>query len=533
MPMSVSPEPLAHRGKLVWATDADWIKHRETITRLYWDENKPLKEVSKIMKEEHDFHATDRMFKMRFSTWGLQKNLKKQDLQKIASEAYLNKKPTLPVVRGRQLGSRRLQKRVLKTTERSKYPLQSDTSSHALQHIRLAAPGSAGAAEKSVQAILEYTESRFQTRAWHVGGEYDFDSDTANSWWLNLNTAHKELVHGAQNGMLSPQGFKLLNSAFADYSRLLQNQHPQTVLATIAGYAGLHSVDPALGESLLNYVAGLSRIRLGPNHPYTRIWTNLRNTGAAQQTVSTLVNAHFDVMSIHAPGNNRFRLASLIQIIAGLKQAHMVSFESAYAALFKIASTTTSDVKAMRKKKKKTKVEDEEVKRPPEPDAFWVLLAQRYLCKFLLESGRPQEAETTMLAFEASHMESGNDTDHTAYLQVKVMVTGALGRTAESEAAMRLGYDITRCGQTLHPEYLMEYFATRLEDSYLARGDQAAADAFRAERDSHLGDMLAQGLIDEGSWRRMTRWRYVEGEDEEPAAVVDNLDQTPAEEEEE
>lgn len=58
MPMSVSPEPLAHRGKLVWATDADWIKHRETITRLYWDENKPLKEVSKIMKEEHDFHAT-------------------------------------------------------------------------------------------------------------------------------------------------------------------------------------------------------------------------------------------------------------------------------------------------------------------------------------------------------------------------------------------------------------------------------------------------------------------------------------------
>lgn len=55
--MSV-PEPLAHRAKVSWATDADWNEHRETIARLYWDENKPLKEVSTIMKEEHGFHAT-------------------------------------------------------------------------------------------------------------------------------------------------------------------------------------------------------------------------------------------------------------------------------------------------------------------------------------------------------------------------------------------------------------------------------------------------------------------------------------------
>ncbi|KAK8019092.1 Clr5 domain-containing protein [Apiospora arundinis] len=493
--------PMAQVGRLVWATESDWDRHRETITTLYWDENKTLKEVSRIMKEQHDFHATDRMFKMRFSAWGLQKNLKKQDLQKIASEAYLNKKPTLPVIRGRQLGSRRLQQRLQKTTAPPKTTLLRESDPHGVQFIRLNSPMSAGAAEKSVQAMLEYTDSRFETRAWHVSGEYDFDGDTGNSWWLNMKTAQKEL----RDRNFSPQGFKLLNATFADYTQLVQNQHPQTVLATIAGYAELHSLDKALGNSLLNYVAGLSKIRLGALHPYTRIWTNLRDTGVAHQTVSTLVNAHFDVMSIHAPGNNRFRLASLIQIINALKGANMISFESAYEALSKIASNTP--LGSPPKRKKIVKPENSDTK----PDAFWMLLAQRYLCKFLLDSGRPHEAEIQMLSIEAIHMASGNATDLTAYLQMKVMVEAALGCPAESEAAARWGYDVTRRGETLHPEYLLETFVTAFVDSCLRRGDQAAADAFIAEHEVHCGEMLEQGIIDETAWERLTRWRFVEG----------------------
>jgi hypothetical protein len=47
----------APRGK-AWASDEDWQKHREIITRHWWAEDKPLKEVQAIMAEEHDFHAS-------------------------------------------------------------------------------------------------------------------------------------------------------------------------------------------------------------------------------------------------------------------------------------------------------------------------------------------------------------------------------------------------------------------------------------------------------------------------------------------
>ena len=36
----------------------DWEVHREYFTRLYQDEERPLKEVMEIMKDRHHFHAT-------------------------------------------------------------------------------------------------------------------------------------------------------------------------------------------------------------------------------------------------------------------------------------------------------------------------------------------------------------------------------------------------------------------------------------------------------------------------------------------
>jgi len=37
---------------------SEWECHRETISRLYVDENKSLKEVQKIMEDVHHFKAT-------------------------------------------------------------------------------------------------------------------------------------------------------------------------------------------------------------------------------------------------------------------------------------------------------------------------------------------------------------------------------------------------------------------------------------------------------------------------------------------
>lgn len=41
-----------------WATPEEWDLHREKISRIYWDENKTLKELAEIMRKEHGFNAT-------------------------------------------------------------------------------------------------------------------------------------------------------------------------------------------------------------------------------------------------------------------------------------------------------------------------------------------------------------------------------------------------------------------------------------------------------------------------------------------
>lgn len=41
-----------------YATAEDWERYRALFTRLYRDENKPLKEVKSIMKEKYGFNAT-------------------------------------------------------------------------------------------------------------------------------------------------------------------------------------------------------------------------------------------------------------------------------------------------------------------------------------------------------------------------------------------------------------------------------------------------------------------------------------------
>jgi hypothetical protein len=46
------------KPQITWAKPEDWDTHRQTITRLYADEDKSLSEVMAIMKRDHSFYAT-------------------------------------------------------------------------------------------------------------------------------------------------------------------------------------------------------------------------------------------------------------------------------------------------------------------------------------------------------------------------------------------------------------------------------------------------------------------------------------------
>ncbi|KAJ3568307.1 hypothetical protein NPX13_g6467 [Xylaria arbuscula] len=59
-------------AKAKWASEDDFIKHRQTITELY--SNTTVSELIDIMEKQYGFFATTKMYKSRFRRWGLWKH---------------------------------------------------------------------------------------------------------------------------------------------------------------------------------------------------------------------------------------------------------------------------------------------------------------------------------------------------------------------------------------------------------------------------------------------------------------------------
>lgn len=68
---SYSPADSRHRKR--YAIEDDWRTHKDRISSLY--QRKRLKDVITVMETQHQFFATERMYKARFKEWGLEKNV--------------------------------------------------------------------------------------------------------------------------------------------------------------------------------------------------------------------------------------------------------------------------------------------------------------------------------------------------------------------------------------------------------------------------------------------------------------------------
>ncbi|OCT45945.1 hypothetical protein CLCR_00425 [Cladophialophora carrionii] len=58
---------------------SEWEPFRETLERLYVQQQMPLRSIIEYMKDNHGFDATVKQYKNRLKLWGLQKNLTRRD----------------------------------------------------------------------------------------------------------------------------------------------------------------------------------------------------------------------------------------------------------------------------------------------------------------------------------------------------------------------------------------------------------------------------------------------------------------------
>ncbi|KAK0649286.1 Clr5 domain-containing protein, partial [Cercophora newfieldiana] len=89
-----------------WVGGDEWDIHRPAIQELYQNQNLALKEVMRLMEETHGFRATQRMYKTRIKSWGLDKNFKESEvveLFRLRRERDRIGKPTVYAIRGREV----------------------------------------------------------------------------------------------------------------------------------------------------------------------------------------------------------------------------------------------------------------------------------------------------------------------------------------------------------------------------------------------------------------------------------------------
>ncbi|KAK4194952.1 hypothetical protein QBC40DRAFT_289886 [Triangularia verruculosa] len=83
MSVSKSAADQTRRQSVGWVGGDEWDPWRTTIQDLYQTQNLPLKDVMKVMEEEHGFRATQRMYKTRIKSWGLDKNFKECEVVEL------------------------------------------------------------------------------------------------------------------------------------------------------------------------------------------------------------------------------------------------------------------------------------------------------------------------------------------------------------------------------------------------------------------------------------------------------------------
>ncbi|KAK5188613.1 hypothetical protein LTR96_011297 [Exophiala xenobiotica] len=86
-------------------TSEEWRRQRPLITQLYFEEGRTLKNVAEYMKKELDFAPTERMYKSRLHTWGLDKKKKEHEMLDVVRLALQHKgedRDKVFHVRGRQ-----------------------------------------------------------------------------------------------------------------------------------------------------------------------------------------------------------------------------------------------------------------------------------------------------------------------------------------------------------------------------------------------------------------------------------------------
>ncbi|KAI2619429.1 Clr5 domain-containing protein [Hypomontagnella submonticulosa] len=280
------------------AKDGDWNNYRDTITSLYLDQNKSLKEVMRIMREEYYFYATEKMYKIRFNKWGLHKKLRAHQVAELLVQRGRRAavgKTSVSFVHGRKIDSDRLNTYLRRVSPARRKELMAILSGkvelgsaqkRSIEEIicrtpspepeevprRLEAPDNLRLPEECMQIVQSYVGGAFEGALWQTTSDRELVFPRRPKNWLDpVSSARQLFING-----FTDKGFRMIKITFDDYRDVMVRQDPSLLVETCLALGALLQCGPGLAESMINYSYGLSRIVFGPRHPFHLLFTRLK-----------------------------------------------------------------------------------------------------------------------------------------------------------------------------------------------------------------------------------------------------------------
>jgi hypothetical protein len=317
------------RGKQhIWPSLADWDSHRGIITRLYRDENNPLKHVVAIMRDSHNFYATrvlhslngflcneltgmprERMYKTRVKNWKLEKKMKANEVAEILQGRLCTdgaEHTAVYVVRGRRIDARRVEKYLKRRPARLSRLQQTqlmrpethgsidytlprvDSHNQFCQSPRmLRAPDMLHKTDEILRLVHRYIVGSLESRRWQYNTYADIfeNCTTGTSAYQKARDFEKLWIVGSSLVISQKyaEGFKVLDSGFRNLNGVVKAEDPFLLLKLwrIVAKSSQSQIQTDLARRLLYQFHHLSDIIHGANNPLTLISGRLLAFGEA------------------------------------------------------------------------------------------------------------------------------------------------------------------------------------------------------------------------------------------------------------
>lgn len=251
-----------------------------------------------------------KMYKYRISKWGLRKYLKAGEAQNIIRRMEMGQKTELPIVQGRQLGSRQLKAKA-EQANRVRLLVRQHVLRQGLNG-RIEAPDMLHTLESALFFVranaseqMSYGRSSYPVNMATVQESWG-EIERTSAWWADMQSAASQLKQQRD----SAPGFAALSRCFAQYGMKPCRGDFSMAWCTYTSLLLLYEIGEDLGRLFGRYVFNLSTIRYGESHPSTQRWAQILKLDAdsRNETFASLLQAEFSVAQEYTPPESPFWL---------------------------------------------------------------------------------------------------------------------------------------------------------------------------------------------------------------------------------